>query len=321
MKINHKKIYIYILFLLSISCVEHKFIIKVFPNGHYDFHYSGHGDRDDLLNHDFSIPTGPKWNIISTIDQNLEAETFDYKASRLLKKNESIPVTFFNSDSIPYQALLKHPMKIKHYNWFFSETYDFEWIFENRNVNNKYPLVTNLVKNPDLPPKGWIKETLYYLLNETLNQTNIDWNLRPIIKSSLDNWIKTIQILPDSIILIEHDYYKQSGLDIIMQSAPPNLYFSMDSIFQILESELEITLALMDDNFNHYVILPGKLEFSNSDSLLNDTLFWNFSIEDFINHDYSMKAKSKIVYNNRKIWGLIFLIVTILIMILRKKLI
>ncbi len=318
MKKYKKIIIIYLLFMFSLSCVEHKFFLNIHPDGNYYFEYNGHGDRDDLINFDFPMPDNSKWNIISTINENLDAETFDYRAYKLSDKNENFPITFFNSDSIPFQALLKHPMEINHFNLFFLETYHFKWTFENRDVNKKYPLVSNLIQNPENPPVGWVRQTLDYLLNETLNQSNIGWNTRPIIKSSLDDWIKSIQELPDSIILNEYDYYKQAGLDVIMQPVQPNLYFDMDSIFQTLEYELEITLELMDDDFNHYTILPGEIKFSNSDTLISDTLFWNFGIENFMNEDYTMIAKSKIIYNNRKIGGLIFLMVCFLLIASKK---
>ena len=115
----------------------------------------------------------------------------------------------------------------------------------------------------------------------------------------------------DSTILIEIDYYKNSGLDIIMQPAPPGLYPEMDSIYQLLEDELQFTLDLMDDSFTFQLILPGKLEYSNSDSLLGDTLYWVFGLDDFMNDDFIMSAKSSINYPDRKKYGIILLVILV----------
>ena len=117
----------------------------------------------------------------------------------------------------------------------------------------------------------------------------------------------------DSILFEEMDYYKNMGLDIIMQPSSPNLYNDMDSIFKTLEDELYITLDLIDDNFFLQLILPGILESTNADSLAGDTLFWSFHIEDYMNDDYIFVASSEINYSARQKWGIIILIFLIII--------
>ena len=87
------------------------------------------------------------------------------------------------------ESLLKHPIKVKHANWFFWETYLFEGRFLGRMVENKYSLVGGFLKDLENPPVGWMKEALEYLLTETLNQSDIEWNTRPIITTELINWI------------------------------------------------------------------------------------------------------------------------------------
>ena len=117
-------------------------------------------------------------------------------------------------------------------------------------------------------------------------------------------------------------YYKNLGLDIIMQPVSPVLYNDMDSIFKTLEDELYITLDLIDDNFSLQLILPGILEYTNADSLAGDTLFWSFHIEDYMNDDYIFSASSGINYPKRQKWGvitLLFVIVFIIGMKSRKK--
>ena len=72
--------------------MEHEFFIHVSPNGSYQVKYSAHGDKMDLQDHDFPIPTGNKWNIHSTLEE-VEAESYDYTAYRLFKRNEDFPET------------------------------------------------------------------------------------------------------------------------------------------------------------------------------------------------------------------------------------
>ena len=79
-------------------------------------------------------------------------------------------------------------------NWIFWETFNFLGKFKSREVNNKYPLVEQLIISPSEAPIGWTKQVLKYLLEETLNQTFLDWNTRPIIDAELKNWINDDEI-------------------------------------------------------------------------------------------------------------------------------
>ena len=295
--------------LLLNACVEHKFFFHVSPDGIYEVKYSAHGDKIDLLNHDFPMPFGVQWIIHSTMDQ-IEAESYDYSAHRLYKRNEAFPTSFYNGDSIYSESLLKHPAEIKHSNWFFWERYKFSIRFIGRKVESKYPLVYQFMQDMENPPDGWIREALIYLLTETLKRTDLEWNTRPIITAELNSWIEEeLQSVGDSTLLEELDYYKNLGLDVIMQPAPPILYNEMDSIFKTLEDELEITLDLFDDSFEFQLILPGILESNNADSLAGDTLFWSLNLENYLTEDYILTAESGISYPGRQKWGVALFII------------
>jgi hypothetical protein len=299
--------------ILVFSCVEHKFSFTVSPDGSYKVEYKGHGDKNDLTDFDFPLPTSGKWTINSTLE-NTEAESYDYTAHRLFKRNEYFPTTFYNGDSIYFESLLKHPIKVKHYNWFFRESFSFDVEIGGRNVSSKYPKVEQFILDTENPPMGWLKEALVYLLTETLNQAEMEWNTRPIIAAELLNWKNNeLEILSDSTLLEEIDYYKNIGLDIIMQPASPDLYNEMDSIFKSLEDELTITLDLIDDSFSFQLILPGILEYTNADSSASDTLFWSFELQDYMNENFVMRANSSINYPGRQKAGLFIGFTTILI--------
>jgi hypothetical protein len=299
--------------LLIFSCVEHKFSFTVSPDGSYEVKYKGHGDKNDLMDFDFSLPTDAKWTINSTLE-NTEAESYDYTAHRLFNRNEYFPNTFYKGDSIYFESLLKHKIKVKHFNWFFRETFSFDAEIEGRNVGSKYPLVEQFILDTENPPKGWLKEAIMYLLTETLNQADIEWNTRPIINSELLNWKNNeLEMLSDSTLLDEIEFYKNMGLDIIMQPASPHLYNEMDSIFKTLEDELQITLDLIDDSFSFQLILPGNLESTNADSTASDTLFWEFGLQNYMNENFVMQAHSKINYPRRQKTGIFIAFITILI--------
>ena len=304
-----------IILILVLSCVEHKLFFQVSPDGSYEINFKAHGDKGDLIDFDFTLPSGKKWTINSTID-DAEAESYDYTAHRYFKRNEAFPNTFYNGNSLFFESLLKHPIKVKHSNWFFWETYLFEGRFMGRMVESKYPLVGEFLKDMEVPPDGWMREALEYLLTETINQSDIEWNTRPIITAELTNWIDTdLQTVDDSTLFEEINYYKNLGLDIIMQPASPSLYNDMDSIFKTLEDELYITLDLIDDNFSLQLILPGILEYTNADSLAGDTLFWSFHLENYMNNDYIFSASSGISYPSRQKWGGIILLILVIFFI------
>ena len=304
--------------LLFCACVEHKFIFQISPNGRYQVNYSAHGDKMDLQDHDFPLPSGDKWVIHSTMEQ-IEAESYDYTAHRIFMRNENFPETFFIGDSIFSESLMKHPIAVKHSNWFFWETYRFKAQFKERSVKSKYPLIAQLITSHDDPPGHWLHEGISYLLSETLNQTPLEWNTRPIIEAELNNWIENdLQTVNDSILFEDLDYYKNLGLDIIMQPSPPHLYPIMDSIFKSLEDELKITLDLDGDNFNFQLILPGILEATNADTLTGDTLLWSFDLINFMNKDYVMTAESTIDHPKRKKAGIVLFIIIGLLFILMR---
>ena len=85
------------------------------------------------------------------------------------------------------------------------------------------------------------------------------------------------------------------------------------SIFKTLEDELQITLDLIDDNFEFQLILPGKLETTNADSIAGDTLLWSFNIEDYMNEGYVMTAKSNINYPRRQKLGIITIMILLVL--------
>ena len=176
-----------ILFLLLFifSCVELSFFIRVSPDGSYSMTYKGHGDKKDLYDYDFSIPNNKKWKIHSTLNVS-DAETYDYTAKRTFKRNETFPISFYDGDSIYFESLLKHPLKVTHLNWLFWETFSFEGKFISRDVETKYPLVNELINDIENPPVGWMKEAIEYILLESLSQSGIEWNLQPIINSELN---------------------------------------------------------------------------------------------------------------------------------------
>ena len=202
--------------LLCMGCVRHTLRIQMSPDGDYTFTYQGNGTRDDLLDHDMSVPQGMDWVIHSTID-SVDADTHDYTAQQQFSSNVDIPATFYTEDSLSAKALLSHPIEVSYRNWFFRKTYHIEATIGGRSVDDKYPLFASMIKDPDHPASGWMREAFAYLLQETLNQSEIGFNQKGMLQTDLTGWLnETISPLDDSTLIAQFDDLKEEGLDIIM---------------------------------------------------------------------------------------------------------
>jgi hypothetical protein len=62
--------------------------------------------------------------------------------------------------------------------------------------------------------------------------------------------------------------------------------------------EANITVNLHDDTFKFSGTLPGAITHTNADSISNDTLWWTFNYEHFLNDDYVIEAASIVYHPN-----------------------
>ena len=67
-------------------------------------------------------------------------------------------------------------------------------------------------------------------------------------------------------------------------------------------------LDLIDDEFYFQLIMPGKIEFSNADSISVNRLFWSFQIEDYMNEDYIISSFSSKNYPGRQSVAIIIIL-------------
>ena len=82
--------------------------------------------------------------------------------------------------------------------------------------------------------------------------------------------------------------------------------------------EANITLELHDDTFKFIGLLPGVIIKSNADSIFNDTLWWAFTADSFLNDDYMIEAAS-VIYHPKRIQLTIVVISVMLLLILSIK--
>jgi len=303
-------LFLFILILFSQNCVEHIFRINVSPMGNFLIQYQGTGDMEDLTNSDFPVPNNHDWEIISNFEEM--DESYVFSSRKEFQTNEPIPSNYLQGDSIPKEALLKHPMEITKNYYYFFNTYNFKCKFLTRDVSTKYPKLADFIKNKDNPPSGWIQEMFASLFIQTLDASNVGFNRYPIIKKNIETWINnTILSLEDSILFSNLNTYKKEGLDILKSNIINNKN-NIDSIFNFFEIEANTTLNLNDDLFSFRVILPGKLNNSNADSISINTLFWKLSVSDFLDTDKLIFANSYVIYQKRLMISFIILVIMII---------
>ncbi|NOZ08615.1 MAG: hypothetical protein GXO91_07030 [FCB group bacterium] len=310
-----KPIFIVILLFLIPACVEHTFFIQVHPAGNFDIDYHARGDRGDLLDADFCIPHDSTWHVVTTLDVE-DAESYEYSASKWFAANESVPDTYFEGDSIAPGALLRTPTKLQRRRWLLNNTYVYQTIFKGRGVSDKYPaLAESLKNNNDI---DWIHETLVYFFRETLRRSDVGFNREPILQKELGQWLdENVINLPDSILLENLEDLKQAGLELLKQPLEKRYYPVLDSIFGSLEEEARITHDLADDEFEFRVILPGEILDTNADTTRGDTMIWKVSLQNYMDEDYILTAKSRVLYPWRYRILIALLVVTVLLIFVK----
>lgn len=303
-----------IIFLLFSSCVEHIFYIDIKPNGNFNINYQCKGDLEDITNYDFFVPNLSDWEITSSFEE--KNGTYYFSSNKNYTKNELVPENFISTDSIPYTALVKHPININKSNFFFFQIINFKCTFKSRQVNIKYPKLYNWINNPKNQPEGMIKEILNYLFEQAINDCQLGFNIYPIIKNDINNWFKNnVNHLQDSVIFNNFDDYLIQGSNIIKTNLLNN-YVNIDSIINIYKKEVDITTNLIDDDFNIQIKIPNNIFSHNSDTIIDGILHWDFSINDFLINDKKLYAYSYEIFYLK---FLLFFISIIFIIIIKKK--
>ena len=81
---------------------------------------------------------------------------------------------------------------------------------------------------------------------------------------------------------------------------------------KVHEDYLKSSLDLKDDSFELKLVLPGEVLSTNSMSMNQDTLIWNFGLDSLLNDNYSLSSTS-VVYSKKKIQKTSILVVCLLL--------
>ena len=347
---GHKSPYHRILFIaLVLLCgcsIEHQVAIKMDKDS-YEVGYLQMRDFDDIP---FLYPENDEnWETIESSDVKLH-----YK--NIFKYGDVIG-SFFTLDTIPSNEIvdesvvnpqlnsdiiLNKPIEIMKKNYFIFSDYMIDLTFKNRAVSNRYDKLFNYysgfyddISNDNEDKEKTDKTKNYgeivnqlvgFLFLETVNQSDLEFNKKGIYLNSLRNWDKQINVskqLDDTLIGI-----KVNKLFDIISKAEEYLYSIVDqsdfnSIKQTwskIKFEILVTHLLLFNSFMVELNIPGELIGHNADSTSNNSLYWSVDVDQFLNSNYRLYAKSKIYHKNRIIaLAMIALIIGVLLIKRRLK--
>ena len=169
----------------------------------------------------------------------------------------------------------------------------------------------------DIQDKYPIKElTQQRILNHfrgVFYKAEEEGNLFGILNSS-SNVEKNNFVIPESLIRVNFrpfdNLLPQNYVNECIQAMTPYI------------NEANITVSLNDDSYKFACTLPGRIAYSNADSTKNDTLWWSFTTQDFLNDDYVIKAASVVYYQTkiqRIVVGSALVILFVLIFLSKKR--
>ena len=307
--LNRKILILLFATFFSFQCVETLISVKVFPSGEYLMKFRSEGDEKDVYNDDFVLPKDNNWAVEAKEKQNPDSEeTIFILESQALLVGETI---FYPKDKGPSPQ--RHPINVKKIDHFFSTTFEMNKVFKGRQVSQKYPLLSQAMADAgtDSIYEKVESEIIMYCLSAALEQIEIEELLKDRILNHFRGVFykaeeegKLLQIL-DGSNTVNHEKFSLPEKLIRENFIPFEPLLSSNFIDSCISKmkpyikEANITVELHDDTFKFAGILPGLITKSNSDSVKNDTLWWIFSADDFLNDDYMIEAASVIYYPKR----------------------
>jgi len=323
-----KILILFIATLFSFQCVETLISVRVFPNGEYFMKIQSEGDKKDILNDDFILPNNNGWTAEISERKNPDNdETIFILETKALLNGKTI---FHPKKEGPH--LQRHPINVKKKDRFFSTTYELNKVFKGRRVHQKYPLLAQAMvdASTDSTYGEVLSEIIMYCLSAAMENIEIEELLKErilnhfkgvfykameegtllqVLESS--KAIKTAKFeLPEKMIRTNFIPFESllplNFADMCLQKMKPYI------------KEANITLELHDDTFKFKGVLPGVIIRSNADSILNDTLWWAFTADNFLNDDYLIEAAS-VIYHPKRIQLTIVVISAMLLLILSIK--
>lgn len=324
-----------ITFLLFFGCVETLITINVLPDARYKMSVVSKGDKEDIEDHDFTLPRSKQWSFRMFQEEDEKTgNTIYFASSEGLLEGTNLLI---NND---HHGTLRYPISVKLKKGFFSDTYMLHQLFEGRKIDKKYPALSDALLEPSNESKQAVvfTEVMLFCLNESFNNTLSEDSVEDLLKERILNHFKgafykarkdeylkdlarPIESNSGKIIDLPVDFMRSNFQPFTKILPPGFIDSSLEGMLPCI-NEANATINLNDDSFKLVSTLPGQIFMSNSDSVYNDTLMWSFDLKDFANDSYVIEAAS-IIYYPKKIQKAILvgaiLILFVLFLIAKRK--
>jgi len=275
---------------LLTGCVEHVLKVGVLPDGSTHLILTSRGDSRDLFDDDMPHPTGWLRDTTWTVDKE---DTIWVPTSQLFSADTQFQIGPKNRPVIDIIRRLTHDR--------LSTEFVLSIRFPGREVYSRYPQVGPVLLD-EAPSDSiqWQRDVLRYLYSQAVLSVDVGESAR---KQGLtpERLIHHINLFlmneydPVPSQLPDHNQLLPAILQPFKRDLPPGYADSLVSALQPHLLELNQLHNLKDDSFIIKVCLPGKLVFTNADSLVRDTLIWHVKLENFLQDDYQLVAESMVV--------------------------
>ena len=343
-----KKVYnnislIFSLLILNGCSLEHNILIDM-KNNEYIVDYTQLRDLDLIP---FLYPEDLNdWMMIDSSEVELHYNrSFNYKdpSLSLFTINSMNKINSTIDDSMyalirQKEIILKEPYDISVNDFLILKSYQFEGIFKGRRVKNNYDKLINyysgfmddaksVIDGEEVSKKNddginpIFNQLIDFLYLESV--AHIEWNQRNIYLNGLSGWRQNREIT--NLINENKIGLNAEQLSKILDASEHYLYEVVDNaykneiknIWTNLKLEIYGTLFLLFNDFYIKMNIPGYNMYHNADSVDANTLIWDVDLDKFINDDYTIFVRSRIVNKTKS--GLLFVVLLILSVLFIKK--
>ena len=303
---------IFFLILLSffmLNCVETLITVNVFPDGAYHMKFHSEGDKKDIFDQDFPLPNNDPW--LYETNENEEDSVYSITSQSVL----SGTTNFHSANKGP--AVQRHSIIVNKKEKLLFTSYDLLKIFKGRGVSKKYPLLSKVMNNTSSDSIDLLVETeiIMYCLQMGMKDIRDKFSIKELTEKRILNHFRGVfykaeeegnlfGILNNTSDDKNNEFFLpreliKTNFRPFIDILPNNYVLSCLNAMEPYINEANITLGLNDDTFKFACTLPGQITHSNADSTSNDTLWWSFSSEEFIDEDFVIEASSIIYFQNR----------------------
>lgn len=297
------------------SCVENLITVHVHPDGQYSMLFRTKGDSTDVFDSDFPHPSGPEWSTHISKEVNNETDVWTMLTTGMISGSY---IFTSRSDSL---TSLQHPIQVIKKEGYFATRYILRNVFVGRQVYRKYPAFAQSLQQSDEDSTRWLEDVFIYMTTQGLKdlQKDPETTINDELADRIENHIRNTMVRIGQKDLFEELENKLSFIDQMLRPFSKDLPIGyvtlLSNATDVYEEELKLTNDLHDDQFEYRAMMPGVISWTNADTMIQDTLFWSFGLQKFLNDDHIIEASS-VVYSSQRIQTAVIIIAVLFLTVL-----